>query len=478
MSQAQLLPAEHFSPSVFLSNSRPATTSIDIADHFGKQHKDVLKSIRNLYAELPEDVRERNFALTSRTVAGPNNSERQEEFFIVYFDGFILLVMGYTGKKALQIKLLYIAAFNAMRDELAAQREAALPEVSVHNITEDIISAADAPLTPDQQCTLQAIVKAKVEGIPAEQRGKGLYPQIWSRFNNHFRLGSYKQLPQRRMSEAVTYLTRMEVTPKALPAGKPQHLFDRLGLSPYEKVLMGPQVRAMLDSEGEVGPRTLECILLKARYVQVIDEVSRSCSCAGARKEPLPRSQFTHLLAFCVSSMRDEVLGIAPAKAETAIVAMAYSLLDVPPRWYLSTCDAMAALMALVTPLMLHVTFSLPPSKLTVPETSPPKAIVTGEANFFAVWAVLAVAASYTASSSSPLSALPLRFTSMRCQADQAPLSVNRILTWPVSLSTASSIFSEALLTTIPSSMTAILLKKRTICGVQIARAYERGSGP
>ena len=132
-----------------------------------------------------------------------------------------------------------------------------------------------APLTPDQQCTLQAIVKAKVEGIPAAQRSKGLYPQIWSRFNNHFRLGSYKQLPQRRMSEAVTYLTRMEVTPKALPAGKPQHLFDRLGLSPYEKVLMGPQVRAMLDSEGEVGPRTLECILLKARYVQVIDEVYR-----------------------------------------------------------------------------------------------------------------------------------------------------------------------------------------------------------
>ena len=73
----------------------------------------------------------------------------------------------------------------------------------------------------------------------------------------------------------LTYLTRMEVTPKALPAGKPQHLFDRLGLSPYEKVLMGPQVRAMLDSEGEVGPRTLECILLKARYVQVIDEVYR-----------------------------------------------------------------------------------------------------------------------------------------------------------------------------------------------------------
>ena len=120
MSQAQVLPADHFSPSVFLSNSRPATNSIAIAEHFGKRHDDVLKSIRKLCSELPDEVRARNFAETSRVVAGPNNSERQEKFFTVYFDGFILLVMGYTGKKALQMKLAYIAAFNAMREERAA----------------------------------------------------------------------------------------------------------------------------------------------------------------------------------------------------------------------------------------------------------------------------------------------------------------------------------------------------------------------
>ena len=65
-------------------------------------------------------------------------------------------------------------------------------------------------ITPDQQCTLQAMVKALVE------RG-GHYAAIWSRFNNHFRLGSYKQLPQSRMSEAVDYLMRLDVAPKALP---------------------------------------------------------------------------------------------------------------------------------------------------------------------------------------------------------------------------------------------------------------------
>ena len=71
----------------------------------------------------------------------------------------------------------------------------------------------DAPITPDQQCTLQAMVKALVE------KG-GIYAAIWSRFNNHFRLGSYRQLPQSRMSDAVDYLMRYEVKPKAVPTAE------------------------------------------------------------------------------------------------------------------------------------------------------------------------------------------------------------------------------------------------------------------
>ena len=47
----------------------------------------------------------------------------------------------------------------------------------------------------------------------------GHYAALWSRFNNHFRLGSYKQLPQSLMGDAVGYLMKMDVAPKqkALP---------------------------------------------------------------------------------------------------------------------------------------------------------------------------------------------------------------------------------------------------------------------
>lgn len=86
----------------------------------------------------------------------------------------------------------------------------------------------DAPITPDQQCTLQAIIKGKVEAIPVEERTKGLYPQIWSRFNNHFRIAKYAQLPQCRMSEAVEYLMVMDIRPaKALPPASTPRLVDR-----------------------------------------------------------------------------------------------------------------------------------------------------------------------------------------------------------------------------------------------------------
>lgn len=46
--------------------------------------------------------------------------------YIIHRDGFVLLVMGYTGKKALAIKLAYIEAFNAMEAELARKNRPAL----------------------------------------------------------------------------------------------------------------------------------------------------------------------------------------------------------------------------------------------------------------------------------------------------------------------------------------------------------------
>lgn len=59
---------------VAVKDGKVVTTSLKIAEVFGKQHKDVLKAIRNL--ECPEDFSQRNFALTSISVPQPNGGTR------------------------------------------------------------------------------------------------------------------------------------------------------------------------------------------------------------------------------------------------------------------------------------------------------------------------------------------------------------------------------------------------------------------
>lgn len=111
MPQAQLAAS---GPSVSLIDNRPATTSLDIAKFFGKDHGKVIRDIRNLLESCPTDFTEANFGLSDFT----DPTGRKLPMYTVFFDGFMLLVMGYTGKKALGMKLAYIGAFNAMRDQL------------------------------------------------------------------------------------------------------------------------------------------------------------------------------------------------------------------------------------------------------------------------------------------------------------------------------------------------------------------------
>ena len=213
MSQAELLSPTPLSPSVSLHSGRPATTSLEVAKFFGKRHDHVARSIQDLISNTPESFSAPNFGAAEYT----DEQGKPRPMFILYRDGFMLLVMGYTGKKALGMKLAYIEAFNRMEAELAARQQTALSA-----------AGPDAALTPDQQCTLQAVVRGKVESIPADRRPRGLYPQIWSRFNNHFRLASYKQLPQSRLSEGIAYLMAME-----LPAPLPEAPVPAAAPAPY-----------------------------------------------------------------------------------------------------------------------------------------------------------------------------------------------------------------------------------------------------
>lgn len=113
-------------PELSTEGGQIATTSLQIAQHFGKRHADVLRAIKNLLTELSED-HQRNFAQTVETRANPSGGAPiSSPCYRITRDGFTLLAMGFTGKEALQWKLAYIDAFNKMEAEL--QKPAHDPE--------------------------------------------------------------------------------------------------------------------------------------------------------------------------------------------------------------------------------------------------------------------------------------------------------------------------------------------------------------
>ena len=208
MSQAQLIP-EVFSPSVSLHAGRPATTSLEVAQFFGKRHDNVLRDIAALLSQLPENSLQLNFEETYQEQETPLGV-KQVRMFILYRDGFMLLVMGYTGKKALAMKLAYIEAFNRMEEELARQKEAA------RNITQDIVdfpgTLSITPSSVADRKPLRALVGswAQVSGLP--------FAACWNQLKAAFNLANIKELPQEWIPDALAWVqAKIDALPKALP---------------------------------------------------------------------------------------------------------------------------------------------------------------------------------------------------------------------------------------------------------------------
>lgn len=106
-------PALAISPAITLVDGIPTTLSTDLARHFGKRHDDILRAIRNLLPQLDTDLA-RNFAEMVIEVEIGSGATRKDPAYRLTRDGFTLLAMGFTGKKALAFKLAYIDAFNRM----------------------------------------------------------------------------------------------------------------------------------------------------------------------------------------------------------------------------------------------------------------------------------------------------------------------------------------------------------------------------
>jgi Rha family phage regulatory protein len=102
---------------VNIADGQAYTTSRKIAKHFRKQHRDVLKAIRNVINRTKDPRRLRNFALSSYLNA---QGKSQPEYRLTK-DGFYFIAAGFTGPEADEWKWDFIDAFNAMEAALQAK---------------------------------------------------------------------------------------------------------------------------------------------------------------------------------------------------------------------------------------------------------------------------------------------------------------------------------------------------------------------
>lgn len=100
---------------VIMHDRKAVTTSVLVAEVFNKQHKDVLEAIRGLISSAENSALLGSYFLASDYKA---SNGKTNPMYYMNRDGFTLLAVGFTGKKALQFKISYINAFNSMEEQI------------------------------------------------------------------------------------------------------------------------------------------------------------------------------------------------------------------------------------------------------------------------------------------------------------------------------------------------------------------------
>ena len=111
--------------SVLNQDGNLVVSSREVAENFEKQSKHVMQAIRDLETSVENPT---NLFIPSTY---QDSYGREQKEYLLTRDGFTLLAMGFTGKKALDWKLKYIEAFNKMEQTLTIGLQNLSPELQM-----------------------------------------------------------------------------------------------------------------------------------------------------------------------------------------------------------------------------------------------------------------------------------------------------------------------------------------------------------
>lgn len=115
--------SDYLNKLVCIHNDVAVCDSLQVAEKFEKEHRNVLQSIDNLLIAENSAVKE----MFKESTYKANNGQMYRKFYMNR-DGFSVLTMGFTGQKALEWKLQYIDAFNRMESIIREKQTPAWQE--------------------------------------------------------------------------------------------------------------------------------------------------------------------------------------------------------------------------------------------------------------------------------------------------------------------------------------------------------------
>lgn len=153
---------------VTLDNERPVTNSLKVSEYFEKDHRHVLRDIREkILPYVSESFNQSNFGLVSYIDA----KGEERPMYILTRDGFTMVAMGYTGVKAMKFKEDYITAFNKMEEALRG-----VP-LTPDQIIDRAANKLSAKLFPQFMKTVtQSLSKGIVDQVRDLPQGETLLP--------------------------------------------------------------------------------------------------------------------------------------------------------------------------------------------------------------------------------------------------------------------------------------------------------------
>ena len=207
---------------VIMKSKQALTTSLKVAETFEKKHQHVLRDIDSLKKDVS------NFGHMFEETSIKDSYGREQRAYFMNRDGFTLLAMGYTGKKALQFKLKYIEAFNKMEKTIREQELPQTPEERlaltmevtnrldkrVTNVEEKIDYLTNtSELNETQRYQLLQARKQKVIQVCGgpdsnyyrEKKAKKVFSQFGRDFKKAFKIPRYDSLQKQYFDEAMGF---------------------------------------------------------------------------------------------------------------------------------------------------------------------------------------------------------------------------------------------------------------------------------